>query len=65
MDKINIIKANGDKAPFEIEKVRISLERAGTDKLLVEEIVQDIVKEVYDGMTTKKIYQMAFRMLQG
>jgi hypothetical protein len=65
MDKINIIKANGDKAPFEIEKVRISLERAGTDKLLVEEIVQDIVKEVYDGMTTKKIYQMAFRMLKG
>lgn len=65
MDKINIIKANGDKAPFEIEKVRISLERAGTDKLLVEEIVQDIEKEVYDGMTTKKIYQMAFRMLKG
>ncbi|MEG3657748.1 ATP cone domain-containing protein [Arenibacter palladensis] len=65
MDKINIIKANGDKVPFEIEKVRISLERAGTDKLLVEEIVQDIVKEVYDGMTTKKIYQMAFRMLKG
>ena len=65
MDKINIIKANGDKVPFEIEKVIISLERAGTDKLLVEEIVQDIVKEVYDGMTTKKIYQMAFRMLKG
>ena len=64
MDKINIIKASGEKAPFEIDKVRHSLERAGADKLLVEEIVQDIEKAVYDGMTTKKIYKMAFKILK-
>lgn len=64
MNKINIIKASGEKAPFEIEKVIRSLERAGADKLLVEEIVQDIEKAVYDGMTTKKIYQMAFKILK-
>ena len=54
MDNINIIKASGEKAPFEIEKVIRSLERAGADKLLIKEIVQDIDKEVHDGMTTKK-----------
>ena len=64
MDKINIIKASGEKAPFEIEKVIRSLERAGADKLLIKEIVQDIDKEVHDGMTTKKIYQMAFNILK-
>jgi len=64
MDKITIIKASGEKAPFEIEKVVRSLERAGADKLLVDEIVQDIEKAVYDGMTTKKIYQMAFEILK-
>ena len=64
MNKINIIKASGEKAPFQIEKVIRSLERAGADKLLVEEIVQDIEKVVYDGMTTKKIYQTAFKMLK-
>ncbi|GMN05583.1 hypothetical protein MTsPCn5_09710 [Croceitalea sp. MTPC5] len=64
MNKINIIKASGEKAPFQIEKVIRSLERAGADKLLVEEIVQDIEKAVYDGMTTKKIYQMAFKILK-
>ncbi|MDT7827281.1 ATP cone domain-containing protein [Pricia sp. S334] len=64
MDKINIIKASGEKAPFEIEKVIRSLERAGADKLLVKEIVQDIDKKVHDGMTTKKIYQMAFNTLK-
>jgi len=65
MDKINIIKASGEKVPFEIEKVIRSIERAGADKLLVEDIVQDIEKAVYDGMTTKKIYQMAFKILKG
>ncbi|AYN67223.1 ATPase [Euzebyella marina] len=64
MDKIHIIKASGEKAPFEIEKVRHSLERAGANKLLVEEIVRDIEKAVYEGMTTKKIYQMAFKILK-
>tara|TARA_R110001606_G_scaffold160259_5_gene304147 strand:- start:1675 stop:2514 length:840 start_codon:yes stop_codon:yes gene_type:complete len=64
MDNINIIKASGEKAPFEIEKVIRSLERAGADKLLIKEIVQDINKEVHDGMTTKKIYQMAFNILK-
>ena len=64
MDNINIIKASGEKAPFEIEKVIRSLERAGADKLLIKEIVQDIDKEVHDGMTTKKIYQMAFNILK-
>ncbi len=64
MDKIYIIKASGEKALFEIEKVINSLERAGADKLLIKEIVQDIDKEVHDGMTTKKIYQMAFNLLK-
>ncbi|MFD2586280.1 restriction endonuclease [Croceitalea marina] len=64
MDKIYIIKASGEKALFEIEKVINSLERAGADKLLIKKIVQDINKEVHDGMTTKKIYQMAFNLLK-
>ena len=64
MNKLNIIKASGEKAPFQIEKVIRSLERAGGHKLLIEEIVQDIEKAVYDGMTTKKIYQMAFKILK-
>tara|TARA_R110002050_G_scaffold271612_3_gene415152 strand:- start:40876 stop:41715 length:840 start_codon:yes stop_codon:yes gene_type:complete len=65
MNKINITKASGEKAPFQIEKVRRSLERSGANKILVEEIIQYIEKAVYDGMTTKKIYQMAFKMLKG
>lgn len=65
MNKINIIKANGEKALFQIEKLINSLEKSGADKILVNQIVKNIEKVVYDGMTTKKIYKMAFKMLKG
>jgi len=65
MNKIYIIKANGEKAPFQIEKLINSLKRAGANKVIIRQIVHNIERVVYDGMTTKKIYQMAFRMLKG
>ena len=64
MDKITIIKASGEKAPFQMEKVRRSLERAGANEITINEIVKNIEDIVFDGMTTKKIYQMAFKMLK-
>ena len=64
MDKITIIKASGEKAPFQMEKVRRSLERAGANEIIIDEIVKNIEDIVFDGMTTKKIYQMAFKMLK-
>ena len=64
MDKITIIKASGEKAPFQMEKVRRSLERAGANEIIIDEIVKNIEDIVFDGMTTKKIYQMAFMMLK-
>lgn len=65
MDNITIIKASGEKAPFQMEKVKRSLERAGANETLIDEIVKNIEDMVFDGMTTKKIYQMAFEMLKG
>lgn len=65
MNRINIIKANGEKALFQMEKLINSLEKSGADKIIVNQIVKNIEKVVYDGMTTKKIYKMAFKMLKG
>jgi len=64
MNKINIIKASGERALFQIEKLINSLEKSGADKTIIDQIVKDIESVVYDGMTTKKIYQMAFKMLK-
>ena len=65
MNRINIIKANGEKALFKIEKLINSLEKSEADKTIIDQIVKDIESVVYDGMTTKKIYKMAFKMLKG
>ncbi|SNZ01394.1 ATP cone domain-containing protein [Flagellimonas pacifica] len=65
MNRIYIIKANGERAPFQIEKLKNSLERAGADKKTVDQIVEYVEGTIYDGITTKQIYRMAFRMLKG
>lgn len=65
MNNINIIKASGEKAPFKIEKLISSLQRAGADKRVIDQVVEDIEGALYDGMTTKKIYQLAFKILKG
>ena len=65
MNSITIIKASGDKAPFQVEKLISSLQRAGAKKTVIEQIVKETEKVIYDGITTKKIYQMAFKMLKG
>jgi hypothetical protein len=64
MNEIHIIKASGEIAPFQIEKLISSLKRAGANEMIIRQIVQNIESVVHDGMTTKKIYQMAFRMLK-
>lgn len=65
MNNINIIKASGEKAPFKIEKLISSLQRAGADKTVIDQVIEDIEGALYDGMTTKKIYQLAFKILKG
>jgi Holliday junction resolvase len=65
MNNITIIKASGETAAFQVEKLISSLQRAGAKKTVIEQIVKETEKVIYDGITTKKIYQMAFKMLKG
>tara|TARA_R110002073_G_scaffold5410_3_gene33374 strand:+ start:4798 stop:5637 length:840 start_codon:yes stop_codon:yes gene_type:complete len=65
MNNITIIKASGEEAPFQVEKLKSSLQRAGADKTVINQIAQEIEAALYHGITTKKIYQMAFKMLKG
>lgn len=65
MNKTNIIKANGEKVPFQIAKLTNSLKRAHASEEDIQQIVAQVENQIYDGMTTKKIYQMAFKLLKG
>ncbi len=59
-----ITKASGEKVPFSSAKLRKSLERAGAGSAVMNRIVSEIEKQLFDGMSTKKIYSQAFSMLR-
>lgn len=59
-----ITKANGDKVPFTPTKLRQSLERAGADLNITNLIIDKIMQQLVDGMSTKKIYNEAFSILR-
>ena len=62
--KILIRKVSGDMEPFSRNKLQSSLHRSGADDETVESVLTDVESWVYDGMTTKKIYDRAFALLR-
>ena len=64
LDKISIVKASGEVVNFSLKKLRRSLKRTGADDDFVEHILQTVHDEVYDGISTKEIYNRAFAMLK-
>ena len=60
----HVAKADGSVEFFKVEKLRRSLRRAGATPNEVNEIVQTVTAEVYDGMQTQEIYRRAFTLLR-
>lgn len=61
---IDIIKSSGEKVKFSLDKLRTSLGKSGADKHTVSEIIESVQKELYDGISTKEIYNRAFALLK-
>jgi hypothetical protein len=62
--KMKVIKHSGDIVDFEKVKLENSLLKAGADKRVVEDILRKIETHLYDGMTTRQIYKLAFDRLK-
>jgi len=62
---VSIIKSTGDIVPFYPDKLKRSLQRSGASELQAENIIEQIQGSLYEGITTKKIYQQAYRLLRG
>lgn len=62
--QIMVTKASGETQVFSPEKLSGSLERAGADSEIVEQIVADIQSTISNGISTQKIYKRAFALLQ-
>ncbi|GGG33373.1 ATP cone domain-containing protein [Bizionia arctica] len=61
---IEIIKTSGEKVKFSIEKLRTSLSHSGADNELVNQIINKVRDELYQGISTKEIYNRAFALLK-
>lgn len=60
----NIIKYSGEVEEFDIDKLINSLRRSKVEEGLALKIAEKVRYRLRDGMTTKQIYQMAFKMLK-
>jgi hypothetical protein len=61
---MKITKHSGHKVPFDKGKLELSLEKSGAAADLIKESLAEIEKQMYDGMTTKEIYKLAFASLK-
>lgn len=65
MKDIFITKASGEKSKFSEDKIRKSLSLAGATTGQIDAILKEIDLNLYEGISTKKIYRMAFDLLRG
>lgn len=61
---LQIIKSSGEKAKFSFFKLRRSLLKSGADESTVDEVIKKIKDKLYQGMSTKEIYNRAFSLLK-
>jgi len=61
---VKIRKYSGELVDFDESKLILSLKNAKADDDLAKKIVQKIESELYSGMSTKEIYNNAFKMLK-
>ena len=63
-ETIDIIKSSGEKAKFSLNKLKTSLKRVGADAQTVNHIISNVKDELYQGISTKEIYNRAFALLK-
>ncbi|MEN8248126.1 MAG: restriction endonuclease [Bacteroidota bacterium] len=63
MQDISVIKASGERVIFNPEKLAQSLTRAGAGQDVIAEVLKGLEDHLHDGITTKKIYRIAYKLL--
>lgn len=61
---MKVIKASGEEILFESEKIVRSLERAGASKEIIEKVLAETEKALYEKIPTKSIYKLVFKNLK-
>jgi Holliday junction resolvase-like predicted endonuclease len=64
IDHLEITKSSGEHVKFSLDKLRNSLKRTGADKQTVDQIINKVRDELYQGISTKEIYNRAYALLK-
>jgi len=62
--EIDVIKSSGKRARFSLKKLSSSLKRSGANDKTVKQILNKVRDELYQGISTKEIYNRAFSLLK-
>lgn len=63
-NNVEVQKASGETEPFSVSKLISSLESTGAGQDEIEQIVHNISKWIFNGVTTRQIYKRAYDLLQ-
>jgi Holliday junction resolvase-like predicted endonuclease len=61
---IKVRKKTGELVPFDVTKLERALKRSGASEKDIALVRERVLDELHEGMTTRKIYQVAYRMLK-
>ncbi|WP_411895743.1 ATP cone domain-containing protein [Winogradskyella sp. A2] len=63
-DNFEVIKSSGKRVRFSLSKLRSSLKRSGANKETIDSIIDKVRDELYQGISTKEIYNRAYALLK-
>ncbi len=61
---MKILTASGERPDYSKEKVAGSLRRSGAKEHAIQDILKTLEKDLYEGMSTKQIYKLAYKLLK-
>ncbi|MEG9328344.1 restriction endonuclease [Salinimicrobium catena] len=61
---LKITTASGEKTNFSLEKIGRSLKKSGADEASIRQILHTIESELYEGISTREVYNRAFELLK-
>jgi len=64
LPNINVTKGTGEQAAFDVDKLSSALKRSGANPNEIADIIRQVELMLYDGISTKKIYRIAYSILR-
>ncbi|UKM64337.1 restriction endonuclease [Flavobacteriaceae bacterium GSB9] len=62
--QVDVLKSSGKKVRFSLDKLRASLRHTGANEKTINFILNNVREELYQGISTKEIYNRAFALLK-